>query len=270
MLMILGPPIQIGGLFFLSEASIMLPSWSSKMLDLIKLEIIAKIRELAGREGRAPGRELFQAETGIKAHVWRGKIWRQWSDALVEAGFAPNSLQASFTDDELLQPVLLIAKALGRFPSTSDIEFEIRKIPNAPGAKTIFGKWSMGELAVALAVYANRAGEKDVAALAQAYRARTSALKDQGNDSPAIGYVYMQRHGNDFKIGFTASLNKRGRQIQIELPQEIELVHSILTDDPVGVEGYWHKRFASKRTRGEWFKLTKTDVAAFKRWSKIW
>lgn len=80
----------------------------------------------------------------------------------------------------------------------------------------------------------------------------------------------MQRHGSDYKIGFTTSLNKRGRQIQIELPQEIELVHSILTDDPPGVEAYWHKRFMGKRTRGEWFKLTKADIAAFKRWSKIW
>lgn len=239
-------------------------------LDLLKQDIIAKIRELADREGRAPGRELFQAETGIKSHVWRGKIWRQWSNALVDAGLTPNSLQASFADDELLQPVLLIAKTLGRFPSTSDIDFEIRKITNAPSAKTILSKWPMGELALALAEYADRHGEADVAALARSYTPRAPASKSEDSETSAIGYVYMHRHGSDYKIGYTNSLNKRGRQIQIELPQEIELLHSILTDDPAGVEAYWHKRFAAKRTRGEWFKLTKADVALFKRWSKIW
>jgi hypothetical protein len=80
----------------------------------------------------------------------------------------------------------------------------------------------------------------------------------------------MYRYGSDYKIGYTKSLNKRARQIQIELPAETVLIHAILTDDPVGIESYWHKRFADKRTRGEWFKLSKTEIAMFKRWTKIW
>ena len=132
----------------------------------------------------------------------------------------------------------------------------------------------MLELANAVAKFCDSMRRRADGELAREYIASRPASTDGDLQASladtALGHVYMQRHGTDYKIGFTKSLNKRGRQIQIELPQEIELVHSILTDDPAGVEAYWHKRFAAKRTRGEWFKLTRADVAAFKRWSKIW
>jgi hypothetical protein len=56
----------------------------------------------------------------------------------------------------------------------------------------------------------------------------------------------------------------RVRVLQQGLPEAARLVHVIHTDDPHGIESYWHRRFAQKRVRGEWFKLLGEDVMAFR------
>jgi Meiotically up-regulated gene 113 len=94
----------------------------------------------------------------------------------------------------------------------------------------------------------------------------------RGSAPTAVGYLYIFKHGTrrEYKIGRTKNSLRREGELGIQLPEKLTPVHHIKTDDPAGIESYWHTRFATKRKEGEWFALAPDDVRAFKRWKRIY
>ncbi len=232
-----------------------------------KSHILDEIRRTAKENGGMPlGTRRFYAETGIKQSDWLGKHWARWNDAVREAGFEPNVLQAAFKDDLLLERLAQLTRELGRFPSRPELRLRARSDSSFPDSKTFERLGRKAELAARLAKYCEaRPGYEDLVGLAKAAVSHTPPPESTPADSVEFGYVYLIKSGRHYKIGRSNAVGRRERELAIQLPERAIVVHSIKTDDPIGIELYWHRRFEEKRGNGEWFALSPQDVAAFRR-----
>jgi hypothetical protein len=236
-------------------------------VPLEKDEILAEIRRCAEDNGGVPlGRERFYAATGIRESDWSGRYWTRWSDAVTEAGYAANTLNPSHLDDQLLGPLALLVRDLGRFPTSPELRMRRREDPSFPSHNTYarFGN----KAALITRVRDFCATDSD---LADVYAICAPLVADEieptvPEDTPATdGFVYLLKSGKYHKIGRANDAGRRAYEIRLQQPEPVIEVHTIRTDDPEGIERYWHRRFADRRANGEWFKLTSADVRAFKR-----
>jgi hypothetical protein len=232
-----------------------------------KATILREIKRTAEANGGAPlGAARFRAETGIGVRDWR-KWWARWGDAAREAGFAPNPFGAKHDQSQLLEKYAQFARELGRLPTSADLRLKARQDDQFPSMSSFDSRWRKCDLVARLLEHCrDREGYDDVVRLCEEYspRNRDAAEKPRGA-AFEIGFVYLIKSGRYFKIGKTNAVGRREYELAIQLPEKPKTVHVIRTDDPDGIEGYWHKRFAEKRKNGEWFDLTNGDVAAFKR-----
>jgi Meiotically up-regulated gene 113 len=227
-------------------------------------QILDEIRALAGKNGgQPPGVRLFERETGIREGAWRGVHWARWSDAVREAGFAPNVKQERFEEEFFLLKLAAACRHYGKFPTASEMRMYQQKDPQFPNAKSITRQFgSLPNVPHRLIERAASSGEHTDLVTMLAGRVPPKPEERVGSKE---GLVYLIKSGAHYKIGRSDELERRVKEIRIALPQSAVLVHSIRTDDPSGIEAYWHRRFADRRANGEWFALNASDVAAFKR-----
>lgn len=237
-----------------------------------RLEILDEIKRLAMENGgRPPGRQAFEHATGLKMSEWYPHIWLRWGDALAEAGFAPNILQGRLSDENVIEKYIAITRELGRLPVEGELRRKAREDETFPSHSCFSRFGGKEKLLVAVAAYCKkRSGLEDVLSLCAN---RNTLTKPTANQEPfekiLTGFVYLMKSGPHYKVGRTNSVGRRGSELAIKIPVPPTTIHSIETDDPIGIESYWHRRFADKRGEGEWFRLTPDDVRAFKRWKRI-
>jgi hypothetical protein len=235
-----------------------------------KEHILSEIKRTAMQnDGVALGKDRFFQETGIKTSDWMGKYWARWGDAVKEAGYTPNELQGKYDDNHVLESYALLVIELGKIPVAAELRLKASQDKSFP-SHNVFGRLgSKQQLINKLAMFCekntsfNNVLEIIKSQIKLEVEKTSSIVSDASEDT--FGYVYMLKAGKFYKVGRSNSIDRRSKELKIQLPEEAEKIHVITTDDPVGIEAYWHKRFVEKRKNGEWFELNTKDVKAFKR-----
>lgn len=236
-----------------------------------KQRILDEIRRTAKVNGGAAlGKRGFEAATGIRESDWSGRFWARWSDAVREAGLTPNTLRPKSDDEVLFAELGACVRDLGRYPTVPEMRMRKRQHPAFPNEKVLVRLGSRKEVVRQLVAFCEQSEQwADVVAICNGLTFDSPERSEDDSGDLETGYVYLalMRVGREkrYKIGKADIVERRKKQIGPHLPEELELVHTISTDDAYGIETYWHKRFDAKRRGGEWFELAPADVKAFKR-----
>lgn len=238
-------------------------------MHLTKQQVVARVKELAAANGGSVGYKRFLRETGIPDQRLRHQPWYEgWNALLREIGIQTSNFGTPRTsDDEVIASVAGFIKRSGEWPTEDAFARERKRDPGFPSLPVIRRVRRSGKLLAGLKTYSQEESAYEVVRSLAAAQAPEDVHEVLVGESPEVaGYVYMLRYGRQYKIGFTTSPVRRYREVSIELPDETAQVHTIPTDDPKGIENYWHRRFSGKRIRDtEWFRLDSADVRAFKR-----
>ena len=188
-----------------------------------------------------------------------------------EAGFVPNQLRGAYDEGFLFEKLIGLTRKLGRFPTSREVTGAKNDDAEFPNKKAFQRRGSKAQLATKVLEYCHgKDGYDDIAAFCSTVLVKPhDVASGNGNVSDLAGEVYLFKSGRYYKIGKTKDTVRRGSEIRLQLPEKVNLIHSIKTDDPSGIESYWQNRFESKRMNGEWFDLNSSDVKAFKRWRRI-
>ena len=233
--------------------------------------ILNEIQRLAAEnDAKPPGMAVFEKLTGIKRSDWYGKHWARWGDALKEAGFKENTLNKAFDREIIIEKFIAFIREIGRWPSTGDIRLKAHNDATFPHHNTFdshLGKQS--DRPRFIVSYCEGKSEfDDVIKICQPH---IKEIKDASIEAAistaetALGFVYLMKSGKYYTIGHTNSPDRRQYEIGLQLPEKLIRIHSIETDDPSGIEAYWHNRFKASRINGEWFNLSNDDIRIFRK-----
>ena len=172
-----------------------------------KATIIAAIKKVAAENGGvAPGVQRFQTVTGMRESDWKGKYWARWGDALLEAGLAPNSFQAAYADDILLERLAQVTREMGRFPVVAELKMRSRSDPEFPstGAFRRLGNKAqlldqLREFCAARPEWAD-VGANCVNAKSSSEPAICDTAPEQSSSYDELGHVYLAKSGKFWEL----------------------------------------------------------------------
>lgn len=235
------------------------------MQKLSKETIVRAYHDLVKKTGgKVIGEGVFKRESGVSPYYWRGGFWPSWSAFQEELGYPPNRPTTRIPDEALLRRFAELTLEKKKIPTQAELRLKRRQDPSFPD-HAAFRRWGGREQLLSKLIEFCERREQFAPGLELLTPAVSRNLDQRLESFRVKGFIYLLWSGKKYKLGRTNAVGRRLRELAIQLPEKPNLVHVIETDDPEGIENYWHHRFAEKRQGGEWFSLSREDVKAFKK-----
>jgi hypothetical protein len=204
-----------------------------------------------GERRRASGQTSISCGDWYQRSRLAGKILgTEGGDAIQEAGYSPNQLNAAYETEFLLETYIELIRELKRVPASGDLRLKAGNEPDFPNWKTFDRLGSKAEVVKRVLEYCRgRSGYEDVIVLCQQYSPRLSKNTEAATGKDSEGFVYLMKSGKFYKLGRSNAAGRREYELGIQLPEKLKAVHVIRTDDPAGIEAYWHGRFEEEEWR---------------------
>jgi len=174
-------------------------------------KILQEIRRLAtANGGKTPGARAFEQVTGIRDSAWRGVYWPRWSEAVIEAGLAPNATteERRIPDDVMLAQLAEAYRYHGHIPTVAEFQIYGRQNPDFPNFKTIERRFN-GFKQLPAHVRAWVVDRPEYADVARLLGVVAASGAEATRQSKTEGSVYLLRSGAFYKIGRSDDLERR-------------------------------------------------------------
>lgn len=161
-------------------------------------EILSEIRRTAAsNDGRPIGRGRFRELTGISDYAI-AQHWANYSEAVREAGFEPNTLQGPIDQQAVIRRLIELTRDLGHVPTSNELRRARARDRSFPSSGVFERLGSKDERIVkALDLCRELPEYRDVGRILEAYVSQITAelSAPSGPDSGAVsyGFVYLAR-----------------------------------------------------------------------------
>ena len=241
------------------------------MLRRTKEDIIKELKKCFKENGnKTPSEKIFYETTEVKI-TDRRKFWPNYGELVREAGLTPNKFdKTKYTSKQLCKMFVGIMRDKHTWPTRGLLDVKHNEDLNFPDSSTFYNKLGLAKklAGTILDFVGDKRGYDDVIKICNLAREKFKANDKEVGEDLITGFVYLGKQHGRYKIGKTKNLYRRREDITLMGSEEFDLLHWIETDDMGGIEAYWHTRFKQKWIRGEWFKLSPSDIKVFKRWPK--
>ncbi len=203
-------------------------------MAISKEQILIEIRRTAIENGGKPlGTNRFEKETGIKPYDW-SRYWARFGDAQKEAGFSANVLQVAHTNEFVMEKIIGLMRKMKKFPTLREIEVERNSDPELPSLGTFRRLGSKEQLATKVIEYCkSKDGYNDITELCKLLIQKEGTKENPGGSKNILGSVYLFKSGKYYKIGKTKDTVRRGNELKIQLPEDLDLKRNPRTESAV-------------------------------------